>query len=62
MRTITGAILLFAAQQSYANAYLVGFPYHTNVKDVLVPASVVFAVLGVAYLGWGLLTESRSND
>lgn len=59
MRTITGALLLLAAEQSFANAYLVGFPDQAIAKEVLIPAAVILGTLGFLFLGWGLFTDSR---
>jgi hypothetical protein len=57
MRTLTGAILLAAAEQSYAHSYLVPFPYHESAVHVFVPASVVLLAVGLAFLIWGLFTD-----
>ena len=59
MRMLTGAILLLAAEQAFAHAYLVGFPYQAFVSEVLLPAGSVFGFLGLAFLIWGLITDSR---
>jgi hypothetical protein len=61
MRTLTGAILLLAAEQAFANAYLIGFPNAAYAQDILVPVSCVLSVLGVAYLIWGIITERKSS-
>ena len=60
MKLITGAILLLAAEQAYAQAHLIQYP-NTPAADVLVPASLVFLVLGVLILVWGLLSEVRQS-
>jgi len=57
MRTLTGAILLAAAEQSYAHSCLVPFPYHESSVRVFVPASVVFLAMGLVFLIWGLFTD-----
>jgi hypothetical protein len=54
---VTGAILLAAAEQSYAHACLVPFPYHESAVHIFVPASVVFLAVGFVFLVWGILTE-----
>lgn len=61
MRTVTGAILLTAAEQSYAHACLVPFPHHESAVQIFVPASVVFLAVGLVFLVWGVLTE-RGNS
>lgn len=61
MKLLSGAILLLAAEQSFANAQLTQFPNHEDAAAVLVPASVVFLALGSILLAWGLLSEIRSN-
>gem|GEM_PF-1352224 len=59
MRTITGAILILAAEQAFAHAHLVGFPMQSVASEVLVPSSMVLAVLGIVFLVWGLLADFR---
>ncbi len=59
MRLVTGALLLLAAEQAYAHAHLVQFPHYRTASPVLLPASAVFAVLGVGFLVWGALTDGR---
>jgi hypothetical protein len=56
---ITGAILLLAAEQAFAHTQLVQFPNHQLTRDILLPGSVVLALLGVAFLVWGALTDVR---
>jgi hypothetical protein len=60
MRMITGSILLLAAEQAFAHAYLVGFPHQAYVSQVLVPGSVTLGALGLAFLIWGLVMDRRS--
>ena len=57
MRTITGGILLSAAEQSYAHACLVPFPHQEAAVHVFAPASVVFLTVGLVFLVWGICTE-----
>ncbi|MDP6468783.1 MAG: hypothetical protein QF918_13630 [Pirellulaceae bacterium] len=59
MRMLTGAILLLAAEQAFAHAYLVGFPHQAFVSEVLIPASLVLGFLGIAFLIWGLVQDVR---
>lgn len=61
MKLVAGALLLLAAEQAYAHAHLVQFPHHDVASSVLVPASLVFLVLGSLLLLWGLLTETRKR-
>ncbi len=58
MRTVTGAILLVVAEQSYAHACLIPFPNQEAAVQVLIPASLVSLFLGAAFLIWGIVTES----
>jgi hypothetical protein len=60
MRMITGSILLLAAEQAFAHAYLVGFPHQAYVSQVLVPGSVTLGALGLAFIIWGLVMDRRS--
>lgn len=62
MRTITGAILVLAAEQAFAHAYIVGFPNAPLVQDILVPASGVLALTGLAFLIWGTLSERKKHE
>lgn len=59
MRMITGAILLLAAEQSFAHAYLIGFPHQSYASQVLVPGSLTLGLLGLAFLIWGLAMDGR---
>ncbi|MEZ6066406.1 MAG: hypothetical protein R3B90_12030 [Planctomycetaceae bacterium] len=61
MRMVTGAVLLLAAEHSYAHTYMIGFPSHDLVAGVLLPAAIGFGVLGAIILTWELLTELRST-
>ena len=57
MRSVTGAILLAAAEQAYAHACLVPFPHQESAVHVFVPASVVLLAVGLIFLVWGVITE-----
>lgn len=59
MRMIAGAVLLLTAEQAFAHTQLVRFPNHQFARDVLFPASVVLAGLGLAFLVWGALTDGQ---
>jgi hypothetical protein len=59
MRMLTGAVLLAAAEQAFAHAYLIGFPHSALAKEVLLPASMVLAGGGLAFLIWGVITERK---
>lgn len=59
MKLVSGAVLLFAAEQAFAHAKLVQFPNEDDAANVLIPASVVFLALGTLLFAWGLITESR---
>ncbi|MBP88248.1 MAG: hypothetical protein CMJ64_16275 [Planctomycetaceae bacterium] len=62
MRTVTGAILIAASEQAFSHAHLIGFPNHVFARDILLPASVVFAVGGIAFVIWGVLTDGRTTS
>ena len=62
MKLLSGTILLLAAEQAFAHAQLVQFPNHDDATAVLIPASVVFVILGSILLIWGLLSEIRSKS
>ena len=57
MRTLTGALLLLTAEQAFSHAHLIGFPHVQFVREVLLPASAICAVLGLGFLIWGLFTD-----
>lgn len=61
MKLLSGTILLFAAEQAFAHAQLIQFPNHEDASAVLIPASVVFLILGSILWVWGLLCEIRSK-
>ena len=57
MRLLTGAIFLVGAEQAFSHAHMVGFPNSAYAREVLLPVSAVFAILGLLFLIWGLATE-----
>ncbi len=59
MRMLTGALLILAAEQSFAHSYLIGFPHQAFASQLLMPASIVLAALGLAFLVWGLVQDVR---
>lgn len=59
MKTVSGAVLLLAAEQSFAHAKLVVYP-NEDAGAVLIPASLVFLVLGGLLMAWGLVAESKN--
>ena len=61
MRMLTGAILLLTAEQAFAHAHLVGFPNVAFVREVLVPASLVLGLFGLAFLVWGVVSERKTT-
>ena len=61
MRMLTGAILIAAAEQAFSHAHLVGFPYAVFAREVLLPASLVLAIVGLGFLIWGILVERKSS-
>lgn len=62
MKLLSGTILLLAAEQAFAHAQLVQFPNHEDATAVLIPASVVFVILGSILMIWGLLSEVRGQS
>ena len=61
MRMLTGALLILAAEQAFAHAHLVNFPYDGLVRDVLIPGATVSAVVGLILLVWGLFSETPAR-
>ena len=59
MRMLTGAILLLAAEQAFSHSFLIGFPHQATASEVLAPASLVLAALGLVFLVWGLVQDIR---
>lgn len=59
MRTVTGAVLIVAAEQAFSHAYLIGFPHAVFASQVLLPSSLVLAVAGLGFLIWGVITERK---
>lgn len=62
MKLLSGTLMLLAAEQAFAHAQLVQFPNHQDASAVLIPASVVFLILGSILWIWGLLSEVRSTS
>lgn len=62
MRTITGAILILASEQAFAHAYQIGFPNAQLAQDLLVPLSAVLALIGLAFLIWGIITDRKTHE
>lgn len=59
MRLVTGAILILAAEQAFAQAHLVGFPHDAYVRHVLIPASWVLTIGGIGFLIWGVIADRK---
>ncbi len=59
MRIVAGAILLLSSEQAFAHAYLIGFPHQSYASQVLIPASLLLGLLGMAVLIWGLAVDGR---
>lgn len=57
MRKITGAILILAAEQAFAHASLIGFPYQPFAREALIPASIVLGACGISFIAWGLYRD-----
>ena len=59
MRTVTGAILIAAAEQAFSHAHLIGFPHGVFASQVLLPTSLVLLLAGLGFLVWGVITERK---
>lgn len=59
MRMISGAILILASEQAFAHAHSTPFPNQVLVSEVLVPSSLVLAVLGVVCFIWGAVADRK---
>ncbi len=59
MRMLSGVILLAAAEQAFSHAHLIGFPHTAFAREVLLPTSLVFALFGMGFLIWGVVTERK---
>lgn len=62
MKLLAGAVFLLSAEQAYAHAHLVLFPNHETASQVLLPASVVLAVIGTLLVIWGLIAELKGTQ
>ena len=62
MRTVTGAILIAAAEQAFSHAHLIGFPHGVFASQVLMPTSAVVLGAGLLFLVWGVLTEPKARE
>lgn len=56
---LTGAVLLFLAEQAFAHAHMIGFPHQEYARQFLLPASIAAFVLGTACTVWGALTDRQ---
>ncbi len=59
MRTVTGAILIAAAEQAFSHAHMIGFPHGVFASQVLLPSSLVLLLAGLGFLVWGIFTERK---
>ncbi len=59
MRTVTGGILILAAEQAFAHAHSIGFPHGLFASQVLLPSSLVLLVVGLLFLVWGVIAERK---
>jgi hypothetical protein len=62
MRTVTGAILIAAAEQAFAHAHLIGFPHGVFASQVLLPTSLALLAAGLIFLVWGVITERAPRE
>jgi hypothetical protein len=62
MRTVTGAILIAAAEQAFSHAHLIGFPHGVFASQVLMPTSLALLAVGLVFLVWGVITERAPRD
>jgi hypothetical protein len=59
MRTLTGAILILAAEQAFSHSYLIAFPHQAFAQRILIPFSGATALLGLAFLVFGVFTDRK---
>ncbi|MHB0955217.1 MAG: hypothetical protein ACYC0X_02455 [Pirellulaceae bacterium] len=59
MRTVTGGILIAAAEQAFSHAHSIGFPHGVFASQVLMPSSVVLLSAGLVFLLWGVVSERK---
>lgn len=62
MRMITGALLLLVSEQAFAHSQSIPFPNQIFANQVLYPTSMVMAGIGVIFIIWGLLCDTRSPE
>ncbi len=61
MRMVTGAIFILAAEQAFSHAHQIQFPHQIFALQVLVPISLVLALIGIAFLIWGVFSERKPS-
>jgi hypothetical protein len=61
VRLLAGVVLIHAAEQAYAHAFLIQFPNQGTASQVLIPASGVLLALGILLAVWGLLPERKTG-
>lgn len=59
---LCGAILIHAAEQAYAHAWLIGFPHQLHASELLLPASVLLLIAGLAMILWGIWGDVRERN
>lgn len=58
-KLLAGAVLIHAAEQAYAHAYLIQFPHQGTASQNLIPASGILLALGLVLAVWGLVPERK---
>lgn len=61
VRILAGCVLIHAAEQAYAHMNLVQFPNYETAAHVLLPSSILLAVLGSLLVIWGCASELRGR-
>ena len=61
MRSLTGAILILAAEQAFSHAFLIGFPHQVYAQTILIPFAAVASLTGLGYLLFGYFRDQKPS-
>jgi hypothetical protein len=59
MRSLTGAVLILAAEQAFSHAYLIGFPHQAYARTILIPFATGAGLVGIGYLVFGFFRDQK---
>ena len=61
MRSLTGAVLILAAEQAFSHAFLIGFPHQAYAQKILIPFAAAAGSIGLGYLLFGYFRDQKPS-